>query len=101
MIDSLFIRTSWAGGSAARAEKVIEDYASTAGERINTVMGYSGNQPGDPMKAAKVIMQAIETARPPLRLPLGQQAIDANKNKIAMVNKDLEEWEEVSMGTAF
>lgn len=94
-------RTNWAGGSAARAEKVIEDYASTAGERINTVTGYSGNQPGDPVKAAKVIIQAVETAQPPLRLPLGQQAIEAIKNKIAMVNKDLAEWEEVSLGTAF
>ena len=94
-------RTNWAGGSSARAQKVIEDYSSTAGERISTVTGYSGNQPGDPVKAAKVIIQAVEHVNPPLRLPLGRQAIDAIKNKIEMVNKDLAEWEEASLGTAF
>ncbi|WP_423148488.1 oxidoreductase [Rubrolithibacter danxiaensis] len=93
--------TDWAGTSSARAEKVIEDYADTAGTRIETVQGYSGNQPGDPAKAAKVIIAAVNSENPPLRLPLGKTALGAVKEKLNMVEQDCKQWEEQSLNTDF
>src|SRR5580692_6983915 len=42
-------RTDWAGRSANEAVKSIPDYRSTAGARRDTIRGYSGKQPGDPV----------------------------------------------------
>ncbi|MBA2763023.1 MAG: SDR family NAD(P)-dependent oxidoreductase, partial [Segetibacter sp.] len=48
-------RTDWAGRSANNSKIVIEDYATTAGQNRNNIRGISGNQPGDPVRAAKAI----------------------------------------------
>jgi hypothetical protein len=45
--------------SANKAQRRIDDYAATAGARINQVRGYSGNQPGDPVRAAHAIAGAL------------------------------------------
>src|ERR1700744_1392423 len=42
-------RTDWAGRSAENSPIVIEDYATTAGANKNSIRGYSGSQPGDPV----------------------------------------------------
>jgi NAD(P)-dependent dehydrogenase (short-subunit alcohol dehydrogenase family) len=52
-------RTDWAGRSANNAKTVIEDYANTAGQNKNNIRSYSGNQPGDPVKALKLLILKI------------------------------------------
>ena len=94
-------RTNWAGGSSARAATVIEDYADTAGARIATVTGYSGQQPGDPVKAARAIVSVVEAENPPLRLALGTVAMEAIRTKLESVKKNLSDWEELSRDTDF
>ncbi|MEJ7830487.1 MAG: oxidoreductase, partial [Segetibacter sp.] len=64
-------RTDWAGRSANNSKIVIEDYATTAGQNRNNIRGISGNQPGDPVRAAKAIIKAVESENPPMRLLLG------------------------------
>jgi NAD(P)-dependent dehydrogenase (short-subunit alcohol dehydrogenase family) len=94
-------RTHWAGGSSQTAAVSIADYAPTAHARINQIQGYSGNQPGDPAKGAQLIVQVVGTANPPLRLPLGQIAIEQIRNKMAQVLADLKVYEAESIATAF
>ena len=94
-------RTEWAGPSSARAARVIPDYAKTAHMVIDRVTGYSGEQPGDPVKAAKAIIQAVRNVKPPLRLPLGQAALDAIWTKLRSVEKNIVDWEQVSVNTSF
>lgn len=94
-------RTSWAGSSSAKAEKEIDDYQNTAGARIATVTGYSGQQPGDPDKAAKAILKAVNAEPPPLRLPLGRAALEAITSKLDAVKTNVTEWEQVSLNTDF
>ena len=52
-------RTDWAGRSANNSKIVIDDYANTAHANQNTIRGYSGNQPGDPVRAAQAIIKAV------------------------------------------
>ncbi|MEI9955725.1 MAG: SDR family NAD(P)-dependent oxidoreductase [Ferruginibacter sp.] len=52
-------RTDWAGRSANNTKIVIDDYVATAHANQNTIRGYSGNQPGDPVMAAKAIVQVV------------------------------------------
>ncbi|PZR26840.1 MAG: short-chain dehydrogenase/reductase [Citrobacter freundii] len=90
-------RTDWAGRSAKNSQVVIEDYAATAHVNKDTIRGYSGNQPGDPVRAAKAIVKAVESENPPLRLLLGAGALKGARNKLAELQKDYDTWEETTL----
>lgn len=90
-------RTDWAGRSANNTKIVIDDYATTAHANQNTIRGYSGNQPGDPVRAAKAIVKAVESATPPVRLMLGAGALKGIRNKIVELQQDIDTWEETTV----
>jgi NAD(P)-dependent dehydrogenase (short-subunit alcohol dehydrogenase family) len=90
-------RTDWAGRSAKNSKIVIDDYAPTAHVNKDTIRGYSGNQPGDPVRAAKAIVKAVDSENPPLRLLLGAGALKGGRNKIAELQKDFDTWEETTL----
>ncbi|MEO6316469.1 MAG: oxidoreductase [Chitinophagaceae bacterium] len=91
-------RTDWAGRSANNSKIVIEDYATTAGANKDTIRGYSGSQPGDPVRAAAAIIKAVAAKDPPLRLLLGVGALKGARNKIAEQQKDFDTWEATTVG---
>jgi NAD(P)-dependent dehydrogenase (short-subunit alcohol dehydrogenase family) len=94
-------RTDWAGRSANEAPRSIEDYAATAQARTDMIRNYSGKQPGDPVRAAVAIIQAVESENPPLRLLLGKAALANARIKIDALRKDFDGWEAVSAGADF
>ena len=94
-------RTDWAGRSANNSNIVIEDYAPTAGKNKNDIRGYSGNQPGDPVRAAQAIISAVDSQNPPLRLLLGAAALKGARNKLVQLQKDFDTWEETTIGADF
>jgi len=94
-------RTDWAGRSANDATNTIADYAETAGANQAAIRGYSGNQPGDPVRAAKAIVEAVESENPPLNLLLGKAALKNARLKLETLQKDFDAWAEVSEGADF
>ena len=90
-------RTDWAGRSANNTKNIIEDYAATAHANQNTIRGYSGNQPGDPVRAAKAIIKAVESDNPPVRLLLGAGALKGIRNKITELQLDVDTWEDTTV----
>ena len=90
-------RTDWAGRSANDTRIKIDDYAATAHANQDTIRGYSGNQPGDPVRAAQAIIKAVESENPPVRLLLGNGALRGAKAKIAEMQKDMADWEAVTV----
>jgi NAD(P)-dependent dehydrogenase (short-subunit alcohol dehydrogenase family) len=94
-------RTDWAGRSANNSPIVIEDYATTAGANKSNIRGYSGNQPGDPARAAKAIIKAVESENPPLRLLLGEAALKNARIKLDVLKKDFDTWEATTVGADF
>ena len=90
-------RTDWAGRSANNSPVVIEDYAETAGKNKSDIRGYSGNQPGDPERAAQAIVKAVESENPPLRLLLGKAALKGARLKLDLLKKDFDTWEETTV----
>jgi len=94
-------RTDWAGRSANDSKIVIEDYASTAGKNQGDIRGYSGNQPGDPVRAAKAMIQVVEAENPPLRLLLGVAALKGARVKLEELKHDFDTWAEVTEGADF
>lgn len=69
------LRTDFAGRSLTQSDTVIDDYASTAGARRIGKDTSHGTQPGDPDKAAELIIRAVEAEDTPLRLLLGTDAV--------------------------
>lgn len=90
-------RTDWAGRSANNTKIVIDDYQQTAHTNQNTIRGNSGVQPGDPVRAAKAIIKAVEAEHPPVRLLLGVGALKGTRNKIAEMQRDIDTWEETTV----
>jgi NAD(P)-dependent dehydrogenase (short-subunit alcohol dehydrogenase family) len=75
-------------------------YAETAGENRAGIEAIDGTQPGDPRKAAAAIVAALEARDAPLRLALGDDAVDAIRAKLECLRADLDAWEPVSRATA-
>jgi NAD(P)-dependent dehydrogenase (short-subunit alcohol dehydrogenase family) len=92
-------RTDWAGRSMVRSARSISDYDQSFGPIRETREKYSGNQPGDPIKAAKAILQLIKTPEPPALLLLGSDALMYVREKLHQMNSDIDAWETVSRST--
>jgi NADP-dependent 3-hydroxy acid dehydrogenase YdfG len=94
-------RTDWAGRSAKDGAFTIEDYAGTAEKNKGDIRGYSGNQPGDPVRAAKAMIAVTETENPPLRLLLGAAALKGARIKLDELKYDFDTWADTSEGADF
>ena len=94
-------RTDWAGRSLKVPKTAIADYAQSAGARRDAVQGYSGTQPGDPVRGVEAIIHAVESAEPPLHLLLGRPAYDMTAAKFKEFAAEMEKWREVSLGADY
>jgi len=94
-------RTDWAGRSANNSQIIIDDYKDTAEANKNTLRGYSGKQAGDPVRAAIAIVKAVEAENPPLHLLLGLNALKGARNKLEVLKKDFDAWEDTTTGADF
>lgn len=93
-------RTDFAGSSTTLRDSRPE-YADTAGKMAQYQRDYHGTQPGDPAKAAAVILHLATLDDPPLRLLLGSDAYHAAEaNDLARIEAD-RKWRELSVSTDF
>jgi hypothetical protein len=76
------------------------EYAETVGPTRAYVQTGGGSQPGDPVKAARAILTAMSSPKPPLRLVLGGDAIDRIRQRLGHLQDELTEWEELGRDTA-
>ncbi len=94
-------RTDWAGRSMIRAERSIADYDAVMDPIRAARQAKSGNQPGDPAKAAQVLLKLVEAENPPVRLYLGTDALKLVEDKIGAMKTEIAAWEEISRSTDF
>ncbi|MBC3986939.1 SDR family NAD(P)-dependent oxidoreductase [Streptomyces sp. AC536] len=93
-------RTDFLSGSSMRVEPAsIADYTAGAGPVREALAEHDGRQPGDPVKAAKAIVDITEVAEPPLRLQLGADAIERVEAKLELVRRELDQWRHVALST--
>jgi NAD(P)-dependent dehydrogenase (short-subunit alcohol dehydrogenase family) len=88
------------GGARMHRSRTIGAYAQTVGPTRAAVDRMDGTQPGDPAKAAAAILAAVDAPQAPLRLALGDDAVDAIRAKHERLRTDLDAWEDVSRDTA-
>jgi NAD(P)-dependent dehydrogenase (short-subunit alcohol dehydrogenase family) len=88
------------GGARLHHSRELDDYAETAGANRAYMDGADGTQPGDPHRAVAAIVAALDDPDAPLRLALGDDAVDAIRAKHERLRADLDAWEHVSRATA-
>ncbi|MBW6425623.1 oxidoreductase [Rhizobium sp. XQZ8] len=94
-------RTDWAGRSMIESATVIDDYAETAGKRRQATRAVSGNQPGDPARAAAAIISAFEAEQPPLRLLLGAPALKIARERLDALRVNFDRWADLTLSADF
>ncbi len=92
-------RTGLFGNASTSGQ--IDDYDSTSGETRRMVATGDGTQPGDPAKAAEAVIAALEAEHTPLRLPLGDDSVDALLAHLESVRTEIATWEKTARATAF
>jgi NAD(P)-dependent dehydrogenase (short-subunit alcohol dehydrogenase family) len=88
-------------GAGFRSMPTIDAYATTVGATRAYANQVHGAQAGDPVKAARAIIDAVDAGAPTLRLPLGADAIDAIRAKLAAVASDVDRNEHIARATQF
>jgi len=76
-------------------------YADTVGKTAAMQRDYDGNQPGDPMRAARAIMAVSSADNPPLRLVLGSDAYARAQRTDEARLAELQAWRATSLSTDF
>jgi len=99
LIEPGLFRTDWAGRSSVKTETAI--YTENVRDTIARFEGISGKEPGNPDKAAKVMISLVESDDPPLRLLLGKSAYQMASNKFTTLLQNMETWKDTTMSTDF
>jgi len=89
-------RTDFAGRSLRQSSRTIEAYAPTAGLRRKGNITTHGRQPGDPVRAAKAIITALQLDTPPFRLVLGRSAVQRIRAEMDGQRREIDTWEQTS-----
>jgi len=93
-------RTDFAGSSTTIREGRPE-YDSTIGAVARFQRDYNGVQPGDPVRAAAVVIHVASLDEPPLRLLLGSDAVQiVEQADLARIEAD-KKWRDLSVSTDF
>ena len=93
-------RTGLFRPGAAYESAEMPEYADTVGPTRAYVRDNNGTQPGDPVKAARAILAAVDAEEPPLRLVLGADAIGNIERRLRAVGDELDAWRSVGEATA-
>jgi NAD(P)-dependent dehydrogenase (short-subunit alcohol dehydrogenase family) len=94
-------RTDFSGRSLKQSRTVIDDYADTAGKRRKENDTTHGTQPGDPDRAARVIIDTVEADEAPFRLLLGSDAVHIVREELQGRIDEIDAWAAVSRTTDF
>lgn len=87
--------------SIRRNATQLQDYASTAGAAHERLASMAGKQPGDPARAAAVIIQAVDSPHAPLHLVLGSDAYHRTRQMLDAFSAEIETWKTVSIGADY
>jgi len=94
-------RTDFLAPNSISIEPNIEDYDKITEPIRNYIKTNNGNQAGDPIKAIKIIIELTNMENPPLRIPLGNAAIDSIYNKIKELEQNMNQVEPIARSADF
>jgi NAD(P)-dependent dehydrogenase (short-subunit alcohol dehydrogenase family) len=93
-------RTDWAG-SSMRVLPLREEYDQTVGAMNRYRESSVAMWPGDPARAARIIVDLVRLDEPPLRLLLGASAVESAEKAAQARAAEAEKWAAVSRSADF
>ena len=93
------MRTGWVTRAGADVPTLLADYEGSVGPLRDMLSTYAGNESGDPVRVAEVVLRLAAHPRPPVRLLLGSDAVtyaDAAEQARRETDK---RWVEISRST--
>ncbi len=93
-------RTDWAG-SSMRVYPVSPDYEQTVGRMNEFRRQTAAAWPGDPARAARILLDIVNHPDPPLRLLLGAAAVESAEKSSFARAAEAAEWADVSRSADF
>lgn len=94
-------RTDWAGRSLRQSSTFINDYAKSADSRRQQIAGYSGHQPGDPVRAVEAVVTAMQSSAPPHHLVLGHEGFNNVEAHLRTTLSEVEAWKATSLSADY
>lgn len=94
-------RTEFAGDVNQRPSRSIEAYRPVIAPVEDYLYGNAGRQMGDPAKAAALMIAAVDSDAPPLRLMMGADAFGLWDQVMAARQAELDLWRARGIATAF
>ncbi len=98
-VEPGFFRTDFLDpASLRRTTNVIGDYADVEAMR-HFATAVNHEQPGDPDKLSQAVLALADSAKPPVRLPLGADTVAKIEEKNRSVEAELAQWRAVALST--
>ncbi|NYF79137.1 oxidoreductase [Granulicella arctica] len=94
-------RTDFLSRSGVEAKQRIADYDATAGKTRAYFRNEAGKQKGDPIKAVRAMIAAVESSDPPKHLVLGALAYNRMAARLEQWSRELKAGEPTSLGADF
>ncbi len=94
-------RTAFGGDALKTRDQQAADYAETVGVVVGRVKGSKGQQTGDPVKAARTIVDALDANAPPRQLLLGPDAVNGVRMELTAEMAEMDQWATLGMQTSF
>lgn len=101
LVEPGSFRTAFGTTGVPIGETPIADYAHTAGGTIEWLKGSIGKQPGDPKKAAQAMLAIADNTDPPLRLLLGNDALQMVRQKLDTLQANIAAMEHLTTTTDY
>ncbi len=101
-VEPGFFRTDFLDAkSLTTAKNSIADYAATVGAMRSAMSDANHQQPNDPAKIGPALLKLVNHPKPPVRLPLGADTVEAIEKKNVFVSQELAAWRDVAVSTQF
>jgi NAD(P)-dependent dehydrogenase (short-subunit alcohol dehydrogenase family) len=100
MVEPGMFRTEFLGSAVVRAAEH-PDYVGTVGKMMELIKHMRGKEPGDPVRAAKAIITALDSDKPPQQLLLGAGAIDRVSRKLNAQHESVDKWRELTVSADY
>ncbi|MCO0832006.1 SDR family NAD(P)-dependent oxidoreductase [Fructobacillus sp. W13] len=100
LIEPSGFRTDWAGRSSNKTDTKFPDVYGDVQAGIDSVG--KGDEPGDPKKAAEIIVKTVEKDEElPFRLPLGQASVEGTEAKLKADLAEIEKMHDQAVSADF
>lgn len=94
-------RTDFIGRSLVKGTNPLPDYDQTSGRFAQLLQRIDGRQPGDPQRAARILVEMVHAGRAPMRVVLGRYAVEKTRKMLRTRESELAEWSGIAVDADF